>query len=278
MHLLKRLLLLAMEVGVLVLGYVLTVTITAYLDSKSALVAGLVLTVFSVWVIRKKTEKWKLEYDAASWMANRSARQPRQARHIRLLRRYLLWCPSVCAALVLFFFPVASHFAHPRSHYLKHYRVPIPWTFTVLPSLGPLREYSYVDALVSSSGKGRFGVTPFWDSEQVFSRMSFGSVGPNGAFEFDHKMMELRRDGAAQVSRRDFRLGDVAVICWQYLPQNRRGIRFWLGHSYDSRLLWEIACETPVDVHVRDFYASFYGRSEDISAFYTVLQRVTLTD
>jgi len=249
-HLLKRLLLLAMEAAVFTFGIVLSVVITAYLDSTFVFVSGLIVTVFGLLVIRRKTRKSKIEYDAASWMADRSARQlhPSQAKHIRLLRRCLLWFPTACATLVLFFFPVASHFVHPRANYLRHYRVPIPWTFTVFSSLGPPEENSFVNALASSSGKGRFGVTPFWDSEYVPSLMTFGSVGPNGAFEFNHKMAESRRKGAPQESKRDFRLGNVALTCWQYLPPQRRGLRFWLGYSYDNRSLWEISCATPVDV------------------------------
>jgi hypothetical protein len=280
MRLLKRLLLFAMEAVVLVFGIAFTVAIAAYLNSTYVFVTGLAVTVSCLLVIRRKTRKFKIDYDTARWLANRLARQlhPGRPKRIRLLRHCGLWLPSACAAMVLRFFPVASHFVHPRAHCLKHYRAPIPWTFTVFSSMGPPEEYSFVNALASSSGVGRFGVTPFWDSEYVPFLMTFGSIASAADLEFNYKLRELRRNGAPQESEKDFLLGGVALNCWQYSPPQRRGLRLWLGHSYDNRPLWEISCETPVDAHVRDFYASFYGRLEDILSFYSVLQHVGSTD
>ncbi len=283
MRLLKRLLLFAFETTVFAFGTVLAVAIAALVEPRFASLAtvtGFVVTVASLAVIRRKTRRFKIEYDAANWVARRSFRQlyPTQARYLHVLWRCLLWLPTVCAVFVLFFFPVASHIVHPRSHFLRHYQVPIPWNFMVFSSSpGPPDQYSVVDALASSSGIGRFGITPFWDSEYVPSLMGFGSVGPNGSFEINHRGSESRRKGAAQLSKRNFQLSSVDLTCWQYLSPQSRAARFWLGHSYDDRPLWEIACETPVDVHDHDFYALFYGRSEDIPAFYNVLQNVTST-
>ncbi len=284
MLVLRRFLLFAFETTVFVFGTVLTFVLCAVVDPRFSTVVfltGFGVIVSSLILIRSKTRKFKIEHDAARWMASRSFRQryPTRAKYLRLLQRCFLWFPTACAILVLFFFPFASHIVHPRSHFLRHYRVPIPWTFMVFPSsLGPPEEYSVVNALASTSGKGRFGVTPFWDREYVPSLMVFGSLGPDGSFELNHRGSESLRDGAPQLSKRNFQLGSVDLTCWQYLPPQRRPARFWLGHSYDNRPLWEIACETPVDVHDRDFYALFYGRSEDIPAFYNVLQNVSSTD
>jgi hypothetical protein len=285
MRVLKRISLLALEITVLLVGTVLTVAIAAFLVDPRfeflALVTGLVVTAVSLIVVRRKTRRFKIEYDAANWMASRSYRKlhPTQARYLHLLRRCLIWFPTLCAVFVLFFFPVASHIVHPRSRFLRHYRVPIPWNFMVFSSSPGLpEEYSVVNALASSSGKGRFGITPFWDQEYVPSLMVFGSVGPNGSFETNHLASESRRNGAAQLSKRIFQLRRADLTCWQYLSPQSRAARFWLGHSYDDRPLWEIACETQVDVHDRDFYALFYGRWEDIPAFYNVLQNLTSTD
>jgi hypothetical protein len=215
---------------------------------------------------------------SAAW--NQPARQlhSARARRVRLLKRCLLWVPSGCAAFVMFFFPIATHMLHPCSHYLKHYRVPIPWTFTVFSSPGRSDEYAYVNVLLSRTGKARFGVTPFWDRGRVFSRMTFGSVGPKAPFEFNHGTTTSMREGATQISSGEFRLGGVILSCWQYLTPHRRWLPILLGHSYDGRPLWEVICETPLDVKTRDFYASFNGNFDDIPAFYAVLQGVTLSD
>jgi hypothetical protein len=283
MRLLKRLLLFALETGAFVFGTVLAVVISALVDprfSLLAIVTGFALTVSSLVVIRGKTRRFKIEYDAANWAARRSfrLRYPSEAIYLQVLWRCLLWLPTACAVFVLFFFPIASHIVHPRSHFLRHYRVPIPWNFMVFSSSpGPPDQYSFVDALASSSGVGRFGITPFWDREYVPSLMDFGSVGPNGSFEISHRDSETRRKGAAQLSKRSFQLSSADLTCWQYLSPQSRAPRFWLGHSYDARPLWEVTCETSVDAHDRDFYALFYGRAEDIPAFYNVLQNVTST-
>jgi len=281
---LKRLLLFALETTVFVIGTVLAVAIAALVDPRFAIFAfviGLVVTAASLIVIRRKTRRFKIQYDAANWTASRPFRQlhPKRAKYLHMLRRCLIWFPTACAAFVLFFFPVASHIVHPRSHFLRHYRVPIPWNFMVFSSSpGPPEEYSVVNALASSTGKGRFGITPFWDREYMPSLMVFGSVGPNGSFEINHMSAESRRKGAAQLTKRDFQLGRFNLSCWQYLSHQNWANRVWLGHSYDDRPLWEIACETPVDVRDRDFYALFYGRSKDIPAFYNVLQNITSSD
>src|SRR6266481_4549679 len=181
---LKRLLLFALETTVFVIGTVLTVAVAALVDPRFAIFAfviGLVVTVASLIVIRRKTRRFKIQYDAANWMASRPFRQlhPIRAKYLHMLRRCLIWFPTACAAFVLFFFPVASHIVHPRSHFLRHYRVPIPWNFMVFSSSpGPPEEYSVVNALASSTGKGRFGITPFWDREYMPSLMVFGRVGP----------------------------------------------------------------------------------------------------
>jgi hypothetical protein len=168
----QRLLVFLTEAGVLAVGVALSFAVAALFDSGWTFGFGLILTVMEFIAFRRRTRPWKIEYDAVGWEFSRVDRRlhsPR-ARNKRIIRRALLWVPSALAASVLFFFPVATHLGHPGSRHLAHYRVPIPWTATVLsfPSI------DLVAALVNSSRAGRFGVTPFWDKEPLLSFMTFG--------------------------------------------------------------------------------------------------------
>ena len=110
------------------------------------------------------------------------------------------------AAFVLFFFPIASHLMFPTSHYLRHYRIPIPWTVTVLSlsSLAPGIEC--IQALVGSNGITRLG-----DPESVFSSsMSFFSRTDVETFGYNPQRL------APQALRRDFQARDLTLSCWQY--------------------------------------------------------------
>jgi hypothetical protein len=286
MRKIRRFLLFASEIGIVVLGSVSSFALAAvvgYFDSRAislaltALFSGLFVTVAMFLLIRRKHRPWEIEYDAVGRALSRTERtlHPRHARYKRTLHRTLLWVPSAIAASVLFFLPVVTHMMHPRSQYLRHFRIPIPWTFTVFSPLGPPAEYSWVNAVVSSGGKGRFGVTPFWDRAQAFSLMNFGSIQPNAdTFEFNHEMRQARRGGVTQVLSREFRLGQIPLLCWQYVSPSRKGVPL-SNLLYAKGPYWEITCETPIDVHQQNFYASFDGREEDIPAFYKVIEGVT---
>jgi hypothetical protein len=288
MRLIKRALLTVIEAGILVFGFILTFTLalawTDFVESSESIpeitilfvfFGGLALTILGLLLFQRKTRRWNLEYDAARWLATRAERQqhPNRARHPRLIRRYLLWLPTACAVLVLFFFPVTTHFLPPCSHYLKHYRVPIPWTWTVFSPLGTPEEYSYTNALISIGALGRYGVTPFWKDHTLFSVATFGSVGPDGAFDFNESQREERLRGATNTSRRDFQFGKTYLTCWQYFPASKSQVWNLVPEDY-----LEIHCSTPSSVHERDFYANFYGEKDHSLLFYKVLQRVTPID
>jgi len=281
MLLIKRVLLFGVEAGILALGFVSAFAFPKLMESilensgGFAFFGGLAFTIFAFLLVQWKTRKWKMKYDAERWLASRAERRfhPNRAKYLRLIRRCLLWLPSVCAALVVFFFPVATHLLNLRSHYLKHYRVPIPWTWTVLSPLGTSGEYSFTNALITMGAMGRYGVTPFWKERSSFSVATFGSVGPDGAFDFNESQREQRLRGAANVSRRDFQLGKATLTCWQYFPANESRVWKLVPKDY-----WEIACSTPASVHDRDFYAHFYGGGDKILRFYKVLEHVTLID
>ena len=269
MRLIRRLLLFITEVAVLLFGLAISLALAIYFASGEnsdaaatpILLAGSCLTILGLFMFRRKTRGWKIEYDAAGWARTQAERRTRPiyARYKRIVQRTLLCVPSAVAAFVLFFLPVVSHMTHPRSRYLKHYRVPIPWTMLVLSQLGSLQEYSFVRAYTgASSDPGRFGFMPFWEPAQLYSLMVFGSVPPGATtFEFNHKQ---RVAGRGEPSR-EFRFGDAALTCWQNFNTRR-------PH-------WEVACDTPPEVHEQNFYAMFYGREEDIPVFYRIIEGVT---
>ena len=286
----KRLLLFAIEAGVLVLGFVfslaLSIALAIHFDSsepyagqrnslgEAVLYSGWLLTIVGFVSLRRKTRPWKIEYDAVGWALDQNQRKlrPTRARCKRLARRTFVWVPSLIAAGVLFFLPVATHLIYPCSRYLRHYRVPIPWNFAVFSPHGPPAKYSYVLAIASSRGNGRLGVTPFWDSRQLTSEMHFGSIDPDaGTFELNQRYAASRRAGAAEELRREFRLGDVEFTCWQYVHPHRYQR---VGPSSTEPLWWNIDCSTPVDVRQQNMYAWFLGRQEDISSFYTIIEGV----
>jgi hypothetical protein len=282
----KRLLLFASELGFLVLGLAIALAIASQIAfanecynsvecpvASAVLVAGVVLTIVGFVLLRRKTRSWKIEYDAIGWALTREERKlhPTHARYKRIAVRIMVWVPSMIAALVLFFLPVATHLLHPNSQYLTHYRVPIPWSTSVFAPYGP--QYSYVLAISSSVGKGRFGVTPFLDSRQLTSEMHFGSMSPDaGTFELNLKYARSRREGGDRQLRRDFRLGDIDFTCWQYVHPHRYPR---VGPSATEPLWWNIECGTPVDARQRNLYAWFFGREEDIPTFYRIIEGVS---
>jgi hypothetical protein len=273
----KRLLLFAGEVGIIGLGLILSSALAIWLGfiagqavGAFAFYFGLLLTLIAFFITRRRHRPLKIEYDAVGWQLSQVDRKlhPVRVRYKRIALRVLLCVPSAIAAMVMFFFPVASHLVHLRSHYLRHYRIPIPWTFAVFKMIGPPSEYEYVIAL----SKRPFGVTPFWGKDQVYSGMSFGVRVPDpGRRDFDRETVELMRHGADQMLSKEFRLADIEITCRQYVPPYR-GFRAWpLG----TERSWQADCEAPVDRYRHSFNASFYGRQEDLPAFYKVIEGVT---
>lgn len=274
----KRLLVLAGELGVLVFGFGVSFALTAYLDpteNSSVLAvfyAGLTLTVAGFVVIRRKTRPWKIEYDAVGWALAQTERKlhPTRSRCKQAVSRVLVWMPSAIATTVLLFFPAASHLIRPGLQCLTHYRVSIPWTLVVTPVPGVSSD-SFVAAFTLIGSNGDFRLTPFWHREIFSSAMGFGNTLYASDVSEDNIITERRHVGAAQLSRRDFRLSDIALSCWQYLPPydwpyGRR--------STASARLWQIDCQTPVGVRGQRFYAWFRGSAADISAFYRITEGV----
>ena len=276
----KRFLVFSSELGILVLGFVLSLAIAMDLASSEntaqfapfVFYSSLILTVVAFFVLRRQTRAWKIRYDAVGWKLRQAERKlhPARARYKRIVRRNLVWVPSAIAAFVLFFFPFATHLAHPRPLDLMNYRIPIPWTFTVFRSSVP--QYSGVEAIVNSSGMKRFGITPFWDGERRFSLMNF--VSTNGPLSSGLQNGDWMPRDASQLSTRKLRANDVGFTCRQYLRQPRRPFVFGIGPLYANGPFWEINCQAAAGGYKQVLDASFFGREEDIPEFYSIIAGV----
>jgi hypothetical protein len=278
---LKRVLLFVAEVGVLFLGFSFSLGLAICLDSSKnnlaaiAFFSSLFLTVVGLLLFRRKTRKWKIEQDAASWMRNRPWRQlhPHQARHIRLVHRCLLWLPSVCAALVICFLPVASHLIFLGSHLVPHYRLSVPLNWTIIKSRG---GYPLVWAFFSSEGAARYGLTPIWFNRSLPSGATFSISGPASAFAWNRPERELASGHMTHVAKTEFRMGMIAMNCWEY----RHTYNDAAGPSsslFTPAILWEVLCSTQPNGVDFNLHASFLGHKEDVPAFYKVLKEATST-
>ncbi len=294
----KRLLVAASELGVLVLGVAfslfLVVATAHYFDSRGnvetwagnvvagVFLAGLVLTGVGFVAIRRKTRPWKLEYDAVGWAHTRVERRlhPARARRKRIVHQSLVWVPSAIAALVLFFYPAATHLAYPYSGHVGRYRVPIPWTYTIA-RLASEKDYGWVIVIFRSTGRGRFGMTPFlvwpfWNTPDSLSSIYFDTN--KNAPALDPMTMEARRKEAAEV--REFRTRDVALTCWQYRRPKASGElpKPSAGWAPEWWLAWNADCDTSTVVHQQYLHVHFYGGEEDLRGFYKIIEGVTSVD
>jgi hypothetical protein len=298
MRTIKRLLFFVGKIAVLLVGFIFSLLLAEALGFAlgsethgistvgffAGFICGLSLTAIALLQLRRKTCRERSEHDLVGWKRSQAQRKlhPTRTKYKRVAARILIWAPSAIAALVLFFFPVASHLLHPSSRYLAHYYVRIPWTYAVIPSEGwrtnlahiliPSRraEYNWFLVVVNSSGRGRFGMTPFlvwpfWNTLQPISEITFES-DPNAAV-LGSETVKARSESATQV--REFRLGGVELTCWQYRWTYRS--EFWPSSGF----VWKVDCATPPEAGPQNFQARFYGSDEDLAAFYRIIEGVT---
>jgi hypothetical protein len=224
-----------------------------------AFVSGnILMNVLLIYHRRKTRDQW-INAEAAKWLRIRGLHDEG-----RKAVRLLLWLPSVFALWVLFFFPLATHvIIHPSSRYLPNFRIPIPWTWTALSVC--VGDNCWVDAVISSKGRGRIGATPFWPTAQL-SMVTFGAMSS----EY-YDASDWRPEGVGQVPTIVLRLGDMPLPCWQYLAQRDLYDRYLIGLPADVPA-WRVVCGNRV------LHAHFFGRAEDLPAFYGVLQRIVPID
>jgi hypothetical protein len=224
------------------------------------MLAGWILTVVGLMRFRRRMRPWKIEYDAADWQCSKAERKlhPVRARWKRAARRILIWVPTAIAAVVVFFYPIATHLL-PHSRCCGPYRVSFPWTFMTIPS--PVSS-DWALVLLDGSDRGRLGVTPvavppFWGNFQPVSFMIFGSYPQPSTGSVGKQL-----SGQEGMRIKNFRIGNDVLTCRQYER-----------HGPEIGLDWTVQCETATP-HA-NFYATFAGPERDLPAFYDVVRRVT---
>lgn len=243
-----------------------------------AAVLGLLLTAVACRAIWRIAEPWRATDGTAAWVRSRAARKlhPGRARTKRLALRVLVCLPSCVAVVVFFFFPIATHLVHPGSQYIRHYRIPIPWTFTVLSSPALWSDHSSVAVMTVNEGRGRFGVTPFlfapyWGRPEPYSVMIFGS-DPSGHSATHHERLGRAQMATDPISK-ELILGSVSVTCSQYQPRPE-----YRGHvSPYAFFNWSVVCSTP-STAPHHFYAHFDGFEEDLGVFYQIVKDIRPAD
>ncbi len=276
MALLKRTVLLVGEVGLLFLGFAISLVAAKLLDSSEnefaviGFFSGLLLTIVGWLTLRYKTRRWKIEQDAAQWMASRSfgKKYPRRAKFLRIAHRWMLWMPSACAGLVLFFLPVASHILLAGRSLVPHYSLSTPLSWMVIRSGG--RYHPYVRTFFSAEGAGRYGMTSMWFNHSMPSDGEFSISDPGSENGWSRPESELASGHPTHVAKRQFSMGTIAMECWEYRHDHDYLAEF--RSMFRPPVLWEVLCSTEpngVDFNLR---AAFYGPQEDISAFYRVLE------
>ncbi len=261
MRTLKRFSTLLSEVGVFLLGLIGSEALAFLAGVMSgssnvagaAFYAGFLMSGLGLFLYRRKTRAWKISYDAEGYLISKAEREsyPVRAKLKRLLGRTLIWAPSAIAAFVLFFFPVASHLLFPTSHSLPQFHVPIPWSATVFGS--PYRGLYWIQAYVGSTDIAGIGDHTFSSLMSFSTRTEIETI--DYGFGRDPVWM-----GGPHSARRDFRIGDLVLSCWQY-PARRKP-------------LWAVECQTPASVKNRNLYASFFGQQSDLSIFYHVVEGI----
>lgn len=249
MRTVKRLLIFLRVIGLGFVWFLISAALAAY----SFALLGLLHFVFVPWLslflmglflFVRDVQAREFKHDVAEFQRGRT--RSRAA-------KVLIWIPSLLAALVLFFFPIASHLPNPGSHFLTHYRVPIPWTVTVYEFQELADDCSLVEAHVRNFGMGQFGAMLFWDRSAFTSSLTFGN------FRSDPDVWSSDRRGATELSRKEIVVGDIAVSCHQYTRGSKR---------------WYANCQTPPGTGRYDFYARFQGSEADLPLFYSIVSGI----
>jgi len=239
------------------------------------LFSGLVFTSFLVRWVRRRHAPQKFAYDVAGWTLDQAEREhnPQRRKCKRILVASLVTLPSLLAAFVLFFFPAASHLRHPGSRYFPHYRVPIPWTITVLfpAQLDGGDTFRFLTGIVSSNPWSRFGMATFWDRESLSAIVTFGTRHLSD--DTSDVPESVRLGDTADLVRREFRSNSLALTCWQWRYSSSA-----LRRQLRNELVWNVSCRAPADVYQQRFEASFYGRRESMPGFYKIIEGVAFVE
>jgi hypothetical protein len=278
MRLLQRILLFFAELGVLALGLAAMLAV-AYLFERSgadegwlsfvALFGPLILAVVGFFLFRQRNRRWKIKYDAANYLKHRASqlRNPRRTRRIRILCRLLRWLPSACAALVLFFLPVASRLIHPGTQLVTGYRFSLPMNWIIMKAGGNAGD-DFAWALFSNEGASRYGLTPMWFNHSLPSGTTFSASDPAFPNDWYRPSNEAKDGHPTHTAKIDFTMGTVNATCWEYRDTFNTYSPAWLYPP----VLWDVLCSTQPNGRNYNLRASFLGQKKDLPAFYQVLK------
>lgn len=188
--------------------------------------------------LRARHLEWKIQYDAAKyeWQRARKRAFPERFRWRSRAARIMVWFPSLLAAFVLFFLPLASHLLYIGGVHLGPYKLTVPWNALILP-------VPFVQSVMVFTGDDQLGVTPSFRGNRLSSGMTF-SVYPENAQLLEHD------------PTREFKLGRGVLRCWE----DDRPVRFR-----------RISCRTSNPDHVPDLGAWFVGEAARVPLFYQIL-------
>jgi hypothetical protein len=280
-----KLLLVVTDIAILILGLLFSLGLGLVLDSEFywgmlALIPfflSLSLTIVIFLWFRRKARKREIENDAAIWMAGRAwgRLHPRRAEYLRMLRRNLLWFPSICAAVVFFFLPAVSHVVCSGHHLVSHYRfsTPLNWTIIKIPGYD-----SVAWAYFSDEGAARYGFSPIWFSHSMPSSVAIESADPASLFTWWRPEHEVAIGHPTETAKTEFMIGTIEMNCWEY--QDAHAYYDGLGYSSNhvvSAFRWEVLCSTRPNGRDFNLHASFLGRKEDVPSFYNVLKGASLS-
>jgi hypothetical protein len=267
----KRLLVFISELGILIVGIILSFAISLWIAfsndcrsecplAEAVLGGGVILTIGGFILRRRKTRPWKIQYDAAGFLLMQAERKlnPARIRHRRLARLVLVCVPAILATFVMFFLPVATHLVHPGPRYFKHYQVAIPWNFPVFLWQWDGGDSGYVTVIAATRGRGRFGITPFrvvpfW----LEDRLSIMTLSVGGKTAMPGTTAHPNLGISFECYQSDFRPGAP-----------------WLFRLLGSGAVWEANCEARQPIYQQDLYAHFVGCEEDLAAFYKIVKSV----
>jgi hypothetical protein len=272
----SRFLLATLQIAVLVLGFGLSLGLGVALNPEGdspklvglGFLLGLALTSVAWLLLSRKRAAGHIRYDLAAWSRRKRERRlhPMRARRKRVAVQILVCVPSLIAALILLFFPIAARVALPHSQTVGHYRVSLPWDAVIFSVRNRTAGNSHLYAWTSR--RGIFGVIPLWDPRQWSSTMTFASVAPDAPLELYHRP-KWQRENAGPVFDRNFRLGNVTFDCRQYL------FHAHFGPGPNEPPWWTVDCGAPLSERERNLYAWFVRPAEDMARFYGIIQGTT---
>ena len=209
-------------------------------------------------LFRRRSRKWKVKLDAEAFLKFRSRMQSHAKRTIWLerIRRGLMGLPSLLAAFVLFFVPVASHIVFSARQLTLHYRFSVPVNWMIVKSF----DAGMTSVFFNNEGALRYGITPLWLRRSFRSGATFGWSDPKTPYPWWRPLRE-RGGKRTEVASSKFRIGKLEMECWEYATPYR-----------DPEPLTEVLCETRPNGVDFNLHAAFLGHEEDKQSFYAVVR------